>query len=362
MKYKSILILGFLLLAAQAAAQEFRGAALEMIVSNGNGREQVVVLGVREGATTGLDPALEESELPPQPPNEIFDARCISTPGKSQLGLGSHADYRPWPSAPMAETYTIGYQAGINASSVTLSWAESLPGRVMKLMVDGEDVSGQTSVETQFASGQIIVEVTFDPAPLGFAATPNPLTFMVESRAPLPTKTLTITPQGDASAGWVLSTDVDWLTIEPASGEGEQAVDVSVNTQVLDAGQYTGTIFVRSPVYNAELDVDVEMEMVVGVDAIHRPGSIHLAQNYPNPFNPSTTIAIDLGTVRGHAPPSLRVYDMLGREVLDLSGMLQMRSGSQHVTLDASALSAGTYRYALRYDGQLRVRSMTLIK
>jgi hypothetical protein len=362
MKHTRNIILALLLLAATAAGQEFRGVSLEMIVSNGEGREQLVVVGIREGATTGLDPTLEESELPPQPPNEIFDARCISTPGKAQLGLGSLADYRPWPSAPMTETYTIGYQAGINASSVTLSWAETLPGRVTSLRIDGEDVSGQTSVETQFATGQIIVEVGFDPAAVGFTATPNPLSFMVNNKDPLPTKSLTITPTGDETANWVLSTDVDWLTLSPASGEGQQVVEVGVNTRILDAGSYQGTIFVRSPVYNAEADVAVEMEMVVGVEDMFRPTALVLAQNYPNPFNPTTVITLDLGDRYHDGIPSLRVYDMIGREVMDLSSSVQLRDGRQTLTLDASTLSAGTYRYVLRQADRVRVRSMTLIK
>lgn len=362
MKHTRNIILALLLLAVTAAGQEFRGVSLEMIVSNGEGREQVVVLGVREGATTGLDPTLEEAELPPQPPNEIFDARCISTPGKAQLGLGSLADFRPWPSAPVSETYTIGYQAGINASAVTLSWAEMLPGRITSLRIDGEDVTGQTSIETQFATGQIIVEVGFDPAAIGFTATPNPLSFLVSDREPLPSKSLTITPTGDATATWVLTTDVDWLTISPSSGEGEQVVEVTVNAKMAQAGTYSGTIFVRSPVYNAEANVEVEMEMVVGVEDMVRPAALVLEQNYPNPFNPSTVITLDLGARYHAGPPRLHVYDMLGREVLDLSSAVQRRAGAQSLTMDASALPAGTYRYVLRLADQVRVRSMVLIK
>ena len=362
MKHRFIMTLGILLLAASAAAQEYRGVSLEMLVSNGNGREQVVVLGVREGATTGIDPTLEESELPPLPPNEIFDVRCISTPGKSQLGLGSLADFRPYPSAPMAETFTIGYQAGINASSVTVSWAESLPGRVTKLLVDGEDVSGETSVETQFATGQIIVEVTFDPQPLRYSISPNPLTFMVTSRGTLPTKTLTVKPEGDPKAGWILSTDVDWLTINPMSGEGEQMVDVSVNTQTMPAGEYTGMIRVRSAVYDVEADVDVRMDMIVGVEQPAAAHSMRLMANYPNPFNPGTVIRLDLGAVSAASHPKLTVHDMLGREVADLTSQLRMHGGEQRVHFDASSLPAGSYNCVLRCDGNVSVRSMSLIK
>jgi hypothetical protein len=362
MNYRTLFIIGFLLLAASAAAQEFRGVSMELIISNGQGREQVVVLGVREGATTGLDLTLEESELPPQPPNEIFDTRCISTPGKSQLGLGSLADFRPYPTSSSAETYTISYQAGINATGVTVSWDEVLPGRVTKLMIDGEDVAGKTSVETQFATGQIIVEVTFDATPLSFTATPNPLMFDVNNRDPLPIKTLTVTPKGESNASWTLSTDVEWLTLSPTSGEGEQDVEVSINTQVMPQGQYTGTISVRSPVYDAELDVPVQMDMVVGISDVAVPGALTLAQNYPNPFNPSTMIELDLGTLMAGTLPSLRIHDLLGREVLNLSSEVQLRSGVQSLHVDAAALPGGMYTYSLRYGQMQQTRTMLLIK
>ncbi len=363
MKQKNLFIMVFLLLAASAAAQEFRGVSMELIVSNGQGREQVVVVGVRQGATTGLDPTLEESELPPQPPNEIFDVRCVSTPGKSQLGLGSYADYRPYPSGSTAETFTISYQAGLNASGVTVSWDEVWPGRVTKLMIDGEDMAGNTSVETQFATGQVVVEVTFDPSPLTFTANPDPLRFDVNNRDQLPTKTLTITPNGEPNAAWELSADVEWLTISPSSGEGEQTVDVTVNTQVLPAGQYTGKIRVRSPVFGAELDVAVQMEMVVGIGAVAAPGSLELLQNYPNPFNPSTVITLELGSVlQEQGTPVLLVHDLLGRVVMDLSAEVELRHGVQTITLDAAQLAGGAYSYTLRYGSQRLTRTMMLVK
>ena len=41
-------------------------------------------------------------------------------------------------------------------------------------------------------------------------------------------------------------------------------------------------------------------------------GKFALSQNYPNPFNPSTQIAF---TVTKEGSISLKVYDILGREV-----------------------------------------------
>ena len=52
------------------------------------------------------------------------------------------------------------------------------------------------------------------------------------------------------------------------------------------------------------------------------PREFSIGQNYPNPFNPSTTIPVSLPR---DADASLRIYDILGREVLTLySGRLEL--------------------------------------
>ncbi|MBE0644405.1 MAG: T9SS type A sorting domain-containing protein [Bacteroidetes bacterium] len=371
MKHTRLILLVFLLVAAQAVAQEYRGVTLEITVNNGAGREQVLALGLREGATSGLDPALEEAELPPQPPNEIFDARVVSTPGKSQLGTGTLADYRSLGTgtADIKETYTLAYQAGINASGVTLSWGPEIPGRVKVILIDGEDQSGKTSYESGFSTGQITVEITFTPTALSFEASPNPVLFNVNNKDPLPTQTLRITPRGDPQASWSLSTDADWIDIQPSGGEGQQDVEVMVNTRLLPAGTYDGMISVRSLSDPARLDVPVRMIMVVGVEDAPVAGQLYLGQNYPNPFGSaassgsvSTRIDVDLGSLSAVTAPSLRIYDMAGREVMDLSDRLQLHDGLQSVTFDAASLPGGVYTYTLRHAGAVRTRSMILTK
>jgi hypothetical protein len=370
MKYATMILLGVLMMASQVIAQEYRGVSFEMTVDNNNGRTQVLTLGLVEGASSGLDPTFEEAELPPLPPNEIFDARCVSTPGVSDLGLGSLVDYRDYPTSmpDVTEKYTLAYQAGINATGVSVSWSE-LPGRITRLLVDGEDKTGESGFETQFASGQIAIEISFDLSPLAFTANPNPVMLTHTSRQQLPSQDLRITPMGDTRAQWSLTTDVEWLTIEPMEGEGDQTVSVALNSQTLPQGEYDGTIFVRSLVNNARLDVPVHLTMLVGVENDPQPDGFHLAQNYPNPFGPgaisasnSTAVALDIGRLRGSASPTLRVYDALGREVMDLSSRLSSQPGTQYLTIEAGNLPAGVYTCVLRHGGSVQVRSMMLLK
>jgi hypothetical protein len=64
-------------------------------------------------------------------------------------------------------------------------------------------------------------------------------------------------------------------------------------------------------------------------------------QNYPNPFNPSTRISYSLA---GNGHVSIRIFDVLGREVRSLLEEMQP-SGVHSVLFDAAALPSGIYYY-----------------
>ncbi len=355
----SIVVLLLLILAVQAAGQGWRGVQLELTISNGQNRTQTLAIGVYEGATSGLDMDMGEGELPPQPPNEIFDARCISTPGASQLGTGSLADYRA-PDAgaqPFSVKYTLAYQAGINASNVTLSWYAPLPGRIMRVLIDDVDKTGETEVVSLFAAGQFTVELSVDMSPLGFIAVPSELVFNVNNRDPLPSTNLTIRPVGDVRSPWTLSPDIEWLDFEQMAGEGEQTFAVAVNTRLLPAGTYNGNVRVSTMNYPVYLDIPVRMTMVVGVDEALLPPGLELEQNYPNPFNPVTTIGFVLPRTM-HA--TLLVIDALGRTIREFEG--DYAAGSNVLHLDATYLAPGFYEYRLISDGVVLTKRMLLLR
>ncbi|MBN1301016.1 MAG: T9SS type A sorting domain-containing protein, partial [Melioribacteraceae bacterium] len=68
--------------------------------------------------------------------------------------------------------------------------------------------------------------------------------------------------------------------------------------------------------------------------------------NYPNPFNPSTNINYQLKET-GHV--TIRVYDMLGREVAELVNEVK-DIGIYSVEFDGSDLTSGVYLYTIRAD------------
>jgi hypothetical protein len=88
------------------------------------------------------------------------------------------------------------------------------------------------------------------------------------------------------------------------------------------------------------------------------PNSFALSQNYPNPFNPSTRISFSIPQA---GEVTLKVYDMLGREVATLVNGA-MAAGTHYATFDASGLSSGIYLYELRSGSTRITNKMTLMK
>jgi hypothetical protein len=75
-----------------------------------------------------------------------------------------------------------------------------------------------------------------------------------------------------------------------------------------------------------------------------RPGGFSLAQNYPNPFNSSTIIGYVLP---GHSHVMLKVYNILGEEIVTLMNGEQL-AGEYAVKWHAeNTLSSGIYFYRL---------------
>lgn len=84
------------------------------------------------------------------------------------------------------------------------------------------------------------------------------------------------------------------------------------------------------------------------------PGTYTLAQNFPNPFNPVTTIEYGIPLAEY---VSLKVYDVMGREIAILVGGRQ-DAGMHRVEWDASGVPSGVYlcRMAAReFSGSLRM-------
>jgi hypothetical protein len=90
----------------------------------------------------------------------------------------------------------------------------------------------------------------------------------------------------------------------------------------------------------------------------NQPAKFILNQNYPNPFNPPTTIEY---AVPKSGPVSLKVYDLLGKEVATMVSENQA-AGNHTADFDGSMLSSGTYIYRLVVAGKTETKKMILAK
>jgi hypothetical protein len=91
------------------------------------------------------------------------------------------------------------------------------------------------------------------------------------------------------------------------------------------------------------------------------PRVFMLFQNYPNPFNPSTTISFAVPGPAASQFVSVRVYDVLGREVATLASG-SFRGGQYSVVWDGSRLSSGLYICRLESGGTSIARKMILMR
>ncbi len=92
------------------------------------------------------------------------------------------------------------------------------------------------------------------------------------------------------------------------------------------------------------------------------PSAYRLGQNYPNPFNPSTTIEYNIPS-QGFV--SLKVYDMLGREVATLVNGVRS-AGTHYVMFNTNdvngSLTSGIYFYTIKAGDFMQTKKFVLMK
>lgn len=144
----------------------------------------------------------------------------------------------------------------------------------------------------------------------------------------------------------------NWVTILTKSLPAGMPIDIVVS----DAGGTAAGNVLRADALKFVLHQEVS-----GVERQHPgtlPDSYQLYQNYPNPFNPTTRIEYAVPK-SGHL--SLRVFDMLGREVAVLvEGVVD--AGWYSVNFRVPNLSSGVYLCRMESNGFVQSRKMLLMK
>jgi len=155
------------------------------------------------------------------------------------------------------------------------------------------------------------------------------------------------------------------LTFSPVEGY-RLPIDFALNDA--DATQTREGIMTYSPYNEDKSYQDVSRWLYTWIGNLWEPTDVNdpemtpdkfgLSQNYPNPFNPSTTIKY---VIEKPGFVTLKVYDMLGREVANLVNQDQS-AGVYTVKFDASQLASGIYFYKLESGSNSLINKMMLVK
>ncbi|MCX6122004.1 MAG: M6 family metalloprotease domain-containing protein [Ignavibacteriales bacterium] len=121
----------------------------------------------------------------------------------------------------------------------------------------------------------------------------------------------------------------------------------------LEAGDYTERIPSNGSSVIIAPSVSTGIAEPTGV-----PTPFALEQNYPNPFNPTTHMKFEM---KATGLVSLKIYDMLGREVETLESGEKL-PGTYEMVWDASRFASGIYFYRLSTGKFSQVRKMILMK
>ncbi len=220
---------------------------------------------------------------------------------------------------------------------------------------------------------------------------------MASNNSPLPVelKSFTAAVKGNnVEIYWVTATEVNnygfqvqrkklkvqssWEEIGFIAGHGNS--NSPKDYRFVDTDELRGTVKYR--LKQIDIDGGFEYSDVVEVNLNSElPTKFKLTQNYPNPFNLTTVIkySIPASTVipnprRGEESTkislsgrndntnvTLRVYDILGREVATLVNEEQA-PGNYFVKFNAENISSGIYFYILTYQKTNKLRKMLIIK
>ncbi|MEW6060673.1 MAG: endonuclease [Bacteroidota bacterium] len=177
-------------------------------------------------------------------------------------------------------------------------------------------------------------------------------------------KALTITSIAFTNSSYVLADTISFL-------DAKSYRVVTVTSNALPSGDTTGTMTITyNDGGNKQLIIELSGYVVTSVkNQPQQPEQFILHQNYPNPFNPTTTIQYSVGTdahpsnnnTHGRALTTLKIYDVLGREVATLVNEVK-EAGNYSVQWNASKFSSGIYYARLQSGEQVQMKKMLLLR
>jgi hypothetical protein len=89
------------------------------------------------------------------------------------------------------------------------------------------------------------------------------------------------------------------------------------------------------------------------------PDQLDLLGTYPNPARTQATVRLAVPEQAASDEVTLRLYDVMGRQVRTVDGV---QAGRSTVSFDVSDLSSGVYVLRLSADGTTRTQRLTVVR
>ncbi|MFH1197464.1 MAG: T9SS type A sorting domain-containing protein [bacterium] len=168
----------------------------------------------------------------------------------------------------------------------------------------------------------------------------------------------------------------DKITVKPldvprfidGGGSGKGVDTIIVDKMGLNAVDDGNTITIEgyAPITYSNFTQVILADLTDVEDNPVLPNEFKLYQNYPNPFNPTTTIKYSIPGVKTPYMASLqhvtlKVYDMLGREMVTLVNEIQ-NPGTYQVKFNATGLASGLYICRLETQHYREAKKLMLLK
>jgi hypothetical protein len=351
--------------------QDTAQVSIPFLIYDNAGGSKTLYFGLDEAATDTIDVHLGESDLPPFPPAQVFEARWLLPKNNFDGSLSSYRDYRKSPGFPLTDTieYRLKYQAKLDADTMYFSW--NFPPEVTALMQDL--ITGNLVYVPMIGSG--LYKIT------NFTAL-NQMKLTVYYNAILSVELTSFNAfvnGQNVTLNWVTSSEINnsgfeierawspsalmsalnWQSIGFIPGKGTTAV-IQVYS-FSDLNLNPGLYYYR--LKQIDFDGTVEHSQIVEADVL-TADEISLSRNFPNPFNPGTKIQFALGSMQF---VSLKIFDVLGNEIAILVNE-ELLPGLHNILFTADdGLASGIYYYQLKIgnvpgESFIETRKMILLK
>jgi lysophospholipase L1-like esterase len=217
---------------------------------------------------------------------------------------------------------------------------------VLIINLPSNDAANGYAVSEQLANYDVITSQVTDPKTTLFVSTTQPRNIADASR-----RALLLEMRDSTYARFGTNTMDFWTTLANPDGTIVPAYNSGDGIHLNNAGHKI--LFERAVAAGAWPSTSA-----VEPGGSTEPEGASLLQNHPNPFNPTTTI---LFTIHARRSTTLKVYDLLGREVSTLVSEVK-EPGTYTVTWDARSVASGVYVYRLSAGAYVASRKMIFLR